>query len=268
MVWQVFAAQAAMSLFSGYKASKDAKAGGKAARDAAYANASDIRGFGAFNASQITSAGAVNASAIIDVGEINAQYIEKSTARNINLYGIQADEDVRRHRMAEKMTAGTIRARIGSSGIQTNTGTPRRFLEAQVTEGVRNRRYMNIKHYETLTSMVEDGKDKAFVTRYTAGKNAEVVTANARANAATALANAELTATQQERQGDTAQAGANISASSAIMQGITGAVGAGISAWGSGAFQTQQANFQSSYIGGNAWQGSWGNQFIQQTSTA
>jgi hypothetical protein len=255
MAWQIFAAQAAMSLFSGISAKNAAKKGGKAARDAANANAADIREFGAFNSDQILNAGSINASAIRDVGEINAQYIEKSTLRNIKLYGMQAEEDVRRHFRAEVQTAGDIRARVSGSGIQVNTGSPLHFLNAQVVEGIRNRRYMVNKHNETLFTMAEDGKDRAFVTRYTADKNAEVVMANAAANAATALAAAELSATQQERSGDLAQQQAGVAGQAAMMQGITGAIGAGMNAWGSGAFLTQKQNFGSSYIAGNSWSG-------------
>jgi hypothetical protein len=262
MAWQIFAAQAAMSLFSGISAKNAAKKGGKAAQDAANANASDIRDFGEFNSDQILNAGSINASAIRDVGEINANYIERSTARNIKLYGMQAEEDVRRHFRAEVQTAGDIRARSASSGIQANTGSPLQFLNAQVGEGIRNRRYMVNKHNETLFTMAEDGKDRAYVTRYTADKNAEVVMANAAANAATALAAAELSATQQERSGDTAQAGAKIAGQSAMMQGITGAIGAGVNAWGSGAFTTTAPNFQTGYTASNTWNGSWGNAFV------
>jgi hypothetical protein len=255
MAWQIFAAQAAMSLFSGISAKNAANKGGKAARDAAYANASDIRGFGEFNSSQILQAGSINAGAIRDVGEINANYIERSTARNIGLYGMQAEEDVRRHFRAEVQTAGDIRSRAASSGIQTNTGSPLQFLNAQVSEGVRNRDYMVNKHNETLFTMAEDGKDRAFVTRYTADKNAEVVMANASANAATALASAELSASQQERSGDLAQQQAGVASSAAMIQGISGAIGAGINAWGSGTFLTNTNNFQNNYVAGNSWSG-------------
>ena len=263
------------SLFSGYSAKKSAEAGGEAAQEAAYANASDIRGFGSFNAGNILSVGAVNANAIVDVGEINSQYIERSTARNISLYGIQADEDVRRHVRAEKMVAGDIRARASGSGIQVNTGSPLQFLNAQVDEGIRQRRFMVIKHAETLYSMAEEGSDKAFVTRYTADKSAEVTMANAEANAAMAMANAELTATQQERSGDLAYETGQIAGQSAMVQGVTSAISGGISAYGMAGgftpqattpFTTQQAGFQSAYIGGNTWSGQWGNSYIGMTS--
>ncbi len=229
-MWQL-AVMAAASIYSGYSASRSAERGGALARDAAFANAADIRGFGDFNASNILEVGAVNAQAIVDVGEVNAQYIERATERNMHLYGLQAEEDVERHIRAEKQVAGDIRARASGSGIQVNTGSPLQFLNAQVDEGIRQRGYMVLKHTETLYSMAEEGKDKAFVTRYTANKNADVTIANAQANASMALANAELTAAQQERSGELAYQSGQISGQQAMIQGITGAVSSGLSAY-------------------------------------
>lgn len=257
---------AGASLYSGYKASKAAKAGGAASQEAAFANAADIRGFGDFNSSNILSVGAVNAQAIVDVGEVNSQYIERSTERNISLYGLQADEDVERHVRAEKQVAGDIRARASGSGIQVNTGSPLQFLNAQVDEGIRQRQYMVLKHTETLYSMAEEGSDKAFVTRYTADKNAEVTMANAEANASMALANAELSATQQERSGDLAYQSGQIAGQSAMIQGVTGAISGGLSAYSmaggftpqASTFTTQQSGFQNAYLGQNTWSGSFG----------
>lgn len=251
MVWLAVAAAAA-SIYSGYAGSKAAKAGGKAAQEAALANAADIRDFGAFNASSILNVGSINAQAIIDVGEINAQYIERSTDRNLFLYGLQADEDVNRHVRAEKQVAGDIRARASGSGVQVNTGSPLQFLNAQVDEGIRQREYMVLTHTETITSMAEEGKDKAFVTRYTADKNAEVTLANAQANAEMALANAELSASQQENAGELAYQSGQIAASQSMIQGVTGAISAGSSlfAAGGGTFGTQQSNYtMSSWTG-------------------
>lgn len=245
---------ALVSLYSGYSAGQAAKAGGSAAQAAAYENASDIRGFGEFNAANILGVGAVNAAAIIDVGEINANYIERSTERNIHLYGLQAGEDLNRHVRAEKQVAGDIRARASGSGIQVNTGSPLQFLNAQVDEGIRQREYMVLKHTETLYSMAEEGSDKAFVTRYTADKNAEVVMDNAEANAAMALANAELTATQQERSGDLAEQSGQIGGQLAMIQGVTSAISGGMQAYSmaGGNFTFLSNQFKtSSWSGGN-----------------
>ena len=254
-----------VSLFGGYSASKSAKRYGKLAREAAYANASDLRGFGEFNAANIAAVGAINAGAIIDVGEANATYIERSTERNLYLYGLQAGEDVRRHLTAERQVAGDIRARASGSGIQVNTGSPLQFLNAQVDEGITQRKYMVLKHTETIQSMGEEGADKAFVTRYTAEKNAEVTMANAEANASMALANAELAASQSERSGDLAQQSGQVAGSAAMIQGIGSAVSlignaysAGVFTASPSTFTTTQTGFQSSYVGSNTYSSSSG----------
>ena len=260
------AVQAAASLYAGYKASSAAKKGGAAAQEAAYENAGDLREFGSFNASNILSVGAVNAQAIIDVGEVNANYIERSTERNLMLYGLQADEDVNRHVRAEKQVAGDVRARASGSGIQVNTGSPLQFLNTQVDEGIRQREYMVLTHTETIQSMAEEGSDKAFVTRYTADKSAEVTMANAEANAAMALANAELAATQQETAGDLAKESGNIAGGMAMVQGITGAVSS-VASYGMGGgftpapasqFSTFDSGFNVGYMKSNSWTSSTG----------
>lgn len=251
------------SLWGGYSAKKSAEAGGEAAYEAAQSNAADLRGFGEFNAESLLQVGAINANAIIDVGEINAQYIERATDRNLSLYGLQADEDVRRHVIAERQVAGEIRARASGSGVQVNTGSPLQYMNSQVDEGIRQRRYMVVKHFETMKSMDEEGADRAYVTRYTADKNAEVTMANAEANAAMALANAELAASQQETAGELALEQGHIAGQSAMIQGITGAVGAGIS--GYSMFNNSPANLFQSAIGSQGYSmqgwsggGNWG----------
>lgn len=253
-----------VSLFGGYSASKSAKRYGKLAREAAYTNASDLRGFGEFNAANIAAVGAINAGAIIDVGEANATYIERSTERNLYLYGLQAGEDVRRHLTAERQVAGDIRARASGSGIQVNTGSPLQFLNAQVDEGITQRKYMVLKHTETIQSMGEEGADKAFVTRYTAEKNAEVTMANAEANASMALANAELAASQQETAGELAYESGQAQGQAAMIQGIGSAVSGLGSAYSMGIFNptpstflTSTAGFQSTYVGSNTFSSSW-----------
>jgi len=219
------------SIASGYASSRAARKGGAAAREAAYANAEDLREFGEFNSQSLLAVGAVNAQAIVDIGEVNASYIERATDRNMYLYGLEADEDVNRHIRAEKQVAGDIRAKASGSGIQVNTGSPLQFLNAQVDEGLRQRDYMILTHTETILSMAEEGKDRAFVTRFTAEKNAEVTMFNAEANAAMALESAELSATQQENSGELAYEQGAIAGQNAMIQGITSAISYGAQAY-------------------------------------
>ena len=210
----------AVSLFAGYLQSRSNSRAGDAARAAAQENAADLRDLGSHNAAAITEAGYYNAGIIREIGEINAQYIEKSTERNIALYGMQASEDERRHIRAEVVNAGSIRAKVSGSGVQTNTGSPLHYLNSQVSEGIRQRRYMVIRHFETMKTMHEDGADRAYVTRATADGNAKITIKNAETQASMAIANAEAQAQAQERSGEVAHETADANANAAIIGAI------------------------------------------------
>ncbi len=252
MVWQLFAAQAVASLYSGYKSSQAQREGGEAAREASYLNASDLRDLAHSNASAYRAAGAVNAGAIRTIGEANALAVENKTARNILLYGLQATEDRRRHVLNEQLTAGTIRAMGGASGVQTNTGSPLHYLNAQVDLGIRERRYGDIKAYWTVRNMKEEGEEQAHVIRLTADQQAMVTEYNASLQAELSLAESLRQATAMERSGDVQAATGAAQGSAAMWGGIGNAVGAGADAYSSYVNQPPAYNYT-----GSAYSNSW-----------
>jgi hypothetical protein len=214
----------AWDLWSGYQGKKAAEEGGQAAYDAAFANAADLRNFAGFNADAILGAAGRNAEAYMRIGEANAGAIERATVRNLMLYGMQADEEVRRHIIGEKKIAGNIRAAVGASGVQTNTGTPLHFLNSEVMEGYTQRQFMIAKHYQTMWTMAEEGKDRAFITRLTASENAAVIMSNAEAQAAVSLMDAARQAAAMERGGEVARLTGNAQGQAAMI----GAIGNGL----------------------------------------
>ena len=215
---------AGASLYSGYKSSKSLKKGGDLARDAAYANAADLRDMAHSNYAAYLEAGSVNANAIRTVGEANALAIERQTGRNMLMYGIQSDEDRRRHLIQEKVTAGMIRAQASGTGVQVNTGSPLHYLNAQVDLGIRERRFGDLKAYWTLRNMYEEGTDRAHVTRLTAEQQAGVVEYNAALNAEISLAESLRQADAMERSGELQHETAGHQASAAMWGGITNAI--------------------------------------------
>jgi hypothetical protein len=257
------------SLFSGYKSSSALKSSSKAAREAAYANAEDLRALAESNSGAYREAGAYNANSIRYVGEANALAVENATTRNMFLYGMQADEDRRRHILQQKLTAGTIRAMVGASGVQTNTGSPLHYLNSQIDLGIRERRYGDLKAYWTLRTMFEEGEERASVIRLTADQQADVTEYNANLQAEMSYAEAMRQATAMERSGDVTMATGNAQASAAMWGGLSNALGAFSTAYnagwfnfgtgGSGAYATQTSAFNQSaswasspgwYIGG------------------
>jgi hypothetical protein len=221
-------ATAVTSLYSGYKSASALTRGGQLAREAAYANAADLRELAAFNSAGYREAGAVNAGAIMTVGEANALAVENATARNLLMYGMQAGEDRRRHLIQERMTAGQIRAMAGASGVQTNTGSPLHYLNAQVSLGIRERRFGDIKAYWTLRNMYEEGTEQAAVIRLTAEQQAMVTEYNAELQAEMSYAEAMRQATAMERSGDINAAVGAAEGSAAMWGGISNALQAGV----------------------------------------
>ena len=220
-----------IGLIQGINESKAQEAAGEASRDASYANAADILKYAGLNSDLMMGAAMRNVEAILRIGEANAAAIERQYARNMYLYGLQAEEEVRRHVIGEKMTAGTIRAMVGASGLMTNVGTPQAYLASQIHEGITQREFMITKHKETLLSMQMEGEDRASIYRLTASENAAVTMANAEASVGVAMNDALRNADAIRRSGDTAYSTGQSNASSALWGGVANAFSAGLGAY-------------------------------------
>ena len=227
--WALTGGKIVWDLFSGYKKSEDYKQAGESAKWASYQNAGDLINMGHINAEAMMAAAHNTAGSILRIGEYNASAVERATERNLKLYGMQADEEVRRHVYAEKYTAGSIRAMAGAGGVQTNTGTPLHYLNSQIDEGLRQRVFLQDKHKQTMWTMEQEGKDKAWIYRVTAQENANVILSNAELQAGVALSEAQMRAAAMQRSGDQAFYQAEASASSALWGGLGNAVMTGIS---------------------------------------
>lgn len=232
--WMPFAISAGLSLFKGWNDSNRYKQAGQAYLNAAYANAADLLHYTGLNADLLRKAAHHTAGAIANIGEANAAMIERITARNMALYRQQADEEVRRHVIGEKMVAGGIRAMTGASGLMTNVGTPLRYLETQVNEGMNQRQFMINKHKETLLTMKMEGEEKANIYRLTAHENAGMIIHNAEAQIGVMMNDAMRQQRSMLWQADLQAQQYKSQASSSFWGGILGAVGAGFT---TGAFK-------------------------------
>mgnify|MGYP001812600627 CR=1 FL=1 len=163
------------------------------------------------------------------------------------LYGMQADEEVRRHIYAEKMTAGSIRAMAGAAGVQTNTGSPLYYLNAQINEGLNQRQFMLNKHLQTMWTMDQEGQDKAYIYRLTASENASVIMANAELQAGVALAEAQARADAMRRSGDVAYETGQAQGSAAMWGGLGNAIGTGITGYQMGFFGAPPTSINQSF---------------------
>lgn len=223
-----YAGTAAVSFLGGLFGSSSEKRAGKAAREAAYANAADALHYAGLNSDIIKDAAYYNADSIRRVGDANANAVLNATYRNLFLYGFQADEEVRRHLLGEKSMAGKIRATAAAGGVQVNTGTPLYWLNSQIDEGIRQRRFMQNKHFYTMLNMKEEGEERAAIIKLTAHENANVVMMNAEAQADMHLLDAERQSRVMIREGDLAYSTSKANASAAMINGLFGAAKAGM----------------------------------------
>jgi hypothetical protein len=209
-----------MQLFKGLRGYQQSKSAGNAAYQQGMWNSQQASYFGNLNANAIAEAAGHNASMTMAIGELNAWYIERAGERNLKMYGIQADEELRRHVRAEKMTAGSIRAAQSGSGIQVNTGSNLRYLNDQIDEGLNQRHFMMVRHAETKKSIRMDFEDKAFVTRESARLQAEAIAANGAIGAEMARAEAQYKSSQYAREALEYQQKANSDAFSSLLSGV------------------------------------------------
>ena len=213
-----------LSLFQGLRTSQRAQSAGQSAYNQGMYNAAQAGYFGQMNAAAHMEAAHINAAMTQEIGELNAWYIERAGERNLKLYGIQTEEEIRRHVRAEKMHAGTIRAMQSGTGLQVNTGSNLYYLEDQIDEGLRQRHFLAVKHAETKKSMKMDFTDKAYVTRKGAALQAEAIMANGAISADMAMFGAQQQA-QSYMYNAQIQQQAGQQASSDALWGMLGSVG-------------------------------------------
>lgn len=225
-----------LSLFQGFRSHKQAGQASQAGWQQAQFNAQQANYFGQLNAGFAMEAAGHNAAMVREIGELNAWYIERAGERNLKMYGIQSDEEKRRHIRAEKMHAGAVRAAQSGSGIQVNTGSNLRYLNDQIDEGLRQRHFMLVRHAETKSSIKMDYTDRAYVERKGAALRADAIMANGAIAADQAMAEAQYQSNSYLQQGMLAQQ-AGSQAQSNAMWGMFGDVGKFlIGSWGGGGF--------------------------------
>jgi hypothetical protein len=223
---------AGVSLWSGYKQGQVADETGRLQREAAYANATDIESLANINAGIINSVAHENAAGYIRVGEANALAIEQATFFNVALQGMETLEDLRRHIYQERMISGSIRAAVGASGVQTNTGTPLHYLMAQQHQGKLERDYVAERGKLTILSTYEMGKTSAAITRLEARERANVEIRNAAAQAEMMSMQSMYEAISLRREGDLYELIGGYNRDAAIWGGISNAFSTGASIYG------------------------------------
>ena len=223
MSWWTLAS-VGLSIFGGLRQSSLAKKGGQAGYNQGLFNAQQANYFAQLNSGAHMEAAHINAAMASEIANLNADFIERTGKRNLRLYGIQTEEEMRRHERAEKMHAGQIRAMQSGTGIQTNTGSNLYFLNDQINEGLNQRHFLATKHFETKKAMKENTADQAWVTRETGRLQAESIMANGAISADMALAQGQYQSQQYMNQANAALAQGNAASNDALW-GTLGTIG-------------------------------------------
>lgn len=163
--------------------SKSSQDSGWAQSQATLRNAANMTGLANYNASLLTGVAAENAAAYNYIGGLNAEAIEQSTMFNVALLKMENEEDIRRHIYQERVVAGSIRAAVGSAGIQTNTGAPLHYLNDQMHQGFLERQYIERRGELAIQSTYEMGMSAANIARAEAAMMGEIEMRNAAAQA-------------------------------------------------------------------------------------
>ena len=207
------------------EAARKAEEGGKLSAAASLANASDREKLGAINASAITSAASNTAEGMREVGYANAIAISEAALHNVKMYEIQSEEEIRLHTMGERYHAGDIRARMASTGIQVNVGSPMAYLRSEIQKGIAEREYMETRDAYAMIGIADDGIRKSLLTVKTANINANITEKNAALSAQVTMAEAAADAAAMRRQAAILEQVGAANAASARAAGFGSAAG-------------------------------------------
>jgi hypothetical protein len=210
-------------IFNGLRSYSQNKAAGQAGYQQGLYNSQQSSYFGQLNAGAMMEAAHINAGMTMEIGNLNADYILRAGERNLKMYEIQSEEELRRHIRAEKMHAGSVRAAQSGTGIQVNTGSALHYLNDQIDEGLAQRSFMITRHTETKKSIRMDFEDRAYVTRKSAELQAGAIMANGEIGAEMALAQSQYQSQQYLQAGQSALQQGNSAATGALL-GTLGSV--------------------------------------------
>lgn len=189
-----------------------------------YANAQDALMVGRASAGAVAAAGANNAKMAIYLGYENGSAINEATLHNQELLQIDRDRQWKTHEREEKWHAGSLRAMMGGSGVSTNVGSPMAFLQAEIKAGIEERQFNQDRNLRIAINAAEEGLTRSLLTVKEAKINAQVMRANASAQAGAIMAGATAQANAYRRQGDIALQVGNANAQAAYLNGQANAI--------------------------------------------
>jgi len=232
MIWWLPLIQAGISLFGAIKQSQDLGAQAKLVEEIGTANAGDVIELFEKNSKLRRKAAKYNAKQTWDLGFAGASAIMNSADHNYALMNASTNYKEGKMLLAQRYLLGDVRARVASSGISVNVGTPLYFQNQQAYEMTRDRKYTVAMEQLSALGALSDETQRAQLLLTETKQRADMTEFNSELEIE-AMMNEALAQSNATKRGSMLNSsGLRVQASSALYSGLSDAIGFGVKAYG------------------------------------
>lgn len=216
---------AGLSFLGGSKQSSDLKEAREEAVRIGGENADDLIALTEQNRALSKYAAGYTAGAIRHIGYANSNAVEQTADRNFALMNLQTSYTNYKMEQETRQMAGDIRARVSSTGISVNEGSPLHYLNQQVAAAEFDRKFtVGVERLSAL-GYLADEREKARLMRMDADQRADMTVFNEAIASEIAWNEAQARAASMRRGAEMNARTLDIQANAALYSGISQAVG-------------------------------------------
>jgi len=212
---------AGVSIIGGSKQSSDLKEAREDAIRIGGENADDLIALTEANHALSEYAAGYTAGAIRHVGYANAGAVEQTADRNYQLMGLKTAHTNYKMELETRQMAGDIRARVASTGISVNEGSPLHYLNQQVAEAEFDRKFTVGVEQLSALGYLADEKEKARLMRMDADQRADMTVFNEAISSEIAWNEAQAQAASMRRGAEMNARTLSIQANAALYSGLS-----------------------------------------------
>ena len=215
----------AASIFGSSKQSSDLAEAREEAIRIGGENADDLIALTEKNRALSKYAAEYTAGAIRHIGYANSNAVEQTADRNFALMGLQTTYTNYKMEQETRQMAGDIRARVASTGISVNEGSPLHYLNQQVAEAEFDRKFTVGAERLSALGYLADEKEKARLMRMDADQRADMTVFNEAIASEIAWNEAQARAASMRRGAEMNARTLDIQANAALYSGISQGLG-------------------------------------------
>ena len=215
----------ALSFVFGAKQSNDLSDAREEAIRLGGENADDLIALTEKNRALSKYAAEYTAGAIRHIGYANSNAVEQTADRNFALMNLQTSYTNYKMEQETRQMAGDIRARVASTGISVNEGSPLHYLNQQVAEAEFDRKFTVGAERLSALGYLADEKEKARLMRMDADQRADMTVFNEAIASEIAWNEAQARAASMRRGAEMNAATLDIQANAALYSGISQGLG-------------------------------------------